>query len=174
MIGLCLRAILAGMQNERADAEAFADEAVSIASVERPTASLAALLLTAVEAHNSARRGDLAEAVNGLERAETAADSGRAVDLHARTLLELVHVRLALADARRWPRWSPCRSVYSAVRFGRSNCGVVLAAAPARARGAGRTLGLEPDAGAAPAARSWRLICRFARSASASTSPGTP
>ena len=101
MIGLCLRAILAGMQNERADAEAFADEAVSIASVERPTASLAALLLTAVEAHNSARRGDLAEAANGLERAEELLPFATpAVPwISTLALLELVHVRLALADA---------------------------------------------------------------------------
>ncbi len=74
IVGLCLRALLAVTENERADAEAFTNEAVSIAAVEPPAESVAALLLAAVEARNSARGDDLADAASGLERAEQLLD----------------------------------------------------------------------------------------------------
>ena len=74
IVGLCLRALLAVTENERADAEAFTNEAVSIAAVEPPAESVAALLLAAVEARNSARGDDPAEAASGLERAEPLLD----------------------------------------------------------------------------------------------------
>jgi LuxR family transcriptional regulator, maltose regulon positive regulatory protein len=101
VVGLCLRAILAVSENERADAEAFTDEAVSIASVEPPAGSLAALLLAAVEARNSVRRDDLAEAAAGLERAEPLLElvTPAVPWLGTLALLELAHVRLALSDA---------------------------------------------------------------------------
>jgi LuxR family transcriptional regulator, maltose regulon positive regulatory protein len=101
VVGLCLRAMLAVSENERADAEAFTNEAVSIASVEPPEGSLAALLLAAVEARNSARRDDLAEAASGLERAEPLLElvTPAVPWLGTLALLELAHVRLALADA---------------------------------------------------------------------------
>ena len=100
-VGLCLRALLAIAKNERADAEAFTDEAVSIASVEQQPGSLAALLLAAAEARNSVRSDDLAAAANGLERADELLELATpAVPwLGTLALLELVHVRLALADA---------------------------------------------------------------------------
>jgi LuxR family maltose regulon positive regulatory protein len=101
VLGLCFRAMLAVSENERADAEAFTDEAVSIASVEPPAGSLAALLLTAVEARNCARRDDLPEAANGLERAEPLLElvTPAVPWLGTLALLELAHVRLAFADA---------------------------------------------------------------------------
>jgi LuxR family maltose regulon positive regulatory protein len=101
VVGLCLRAMLAVRENERVDAEAFTEEAVSIASVEPPTGSLAALLLAAVEARNSARRDDLAEATSGLERAEPLLElvTPAVPWLGTLALLELAHVSLALADA---------------------------------------------------------------------------
>lgn len=101
VVGLCLRAMLAVSENERADAEAFTDEALSIASVEPPAGSLAALLLAAVEARNSARRDDLVEAASGLERAEPLLElvTPAVPWLGTLALIELAHVRLALADA---------------------------------------------------------------------------
>jgi LuxR family transcriptional regulator, maltose regulon positive regulatory protein len=101
IIGLSLRALLAVAENERADAEAFADEAAAVAAVEPPGESLAALLLEAAGARNAARRGDLTEATAGLERCdELLALATPAVPwLSALVLLELGHVRLALADA---------------------------------------------------------------------------
>ena len=101
IVGLCLRALLAVTENERADAEAFTNEAVSIAAVETPAESVAALVLAAVEARNSARGDDLAEAASGLERAEPLLDlvTPAVPWLGTVALLELVQVRLALADA---------------------------------------------------------------------------
>ncbi len=101
IVGLCLRALLAVTENERTDAEAFTNEAVSIAAVEPPAESVAALLLAAVEARNSARGDDLAEAASGLERAEPLLDlvTPAVPWLGTVALLELVQVRLALADA---------------------------------------------------------------------------
>jgi len=88
-------------ENDRSDAEAFAAEAVSVSTLEPPTQSLAALLLETVGARNSARRGDLGEAAAALERAEQLLPHATpAVPwLAAFALLELVRVRLALADA---------------------------------------------------------------------------
>jgi LuxR family maltose regulon positive regulatory protein len=101
IIGLCLRALLAIDGNERTDAEAFAAEAASISALEAPTGSLAALLLEAVGARNAARRGDLTEAAAGLDRADQLLPVATpAVPwLAALALLELAHVRIALADA---------------------------------------------------------------------------
>ncbi len=101
MIGLCLRALLAVGENERVDAEAFTGEAASIAAAEPPSGSLTSLLLTAVEARNCARRGDVGEAARGLERAEELLELATPAVPWIATLalLELVHVRLALADA---------------------------------------------------------------------------
>jgi LuxR family maltose regulon positive regulatory protein len=100
-LGLCLRSLLAVEENERADAEAFAEEAASISMIDPPRDSLVALLLTAVEARNAARRGDLPEATTALERAERLLPFATpAVPwLAAYALLELARVRLALADA---------------------------------------------------------------------------
>jgi LuxR family maltose regulon positive regulatory protein len=101
IVGLCLRALLAVNENERTDAEAFTSEAVAIAAAEPPTESLVALLLAAVEARNDARRGDLGEAAKGLERAGDLLEHAKPAVPWIATLalLELVHVRLALADA---------------------------------------------------------------------------
>jgi LuxR family transcriptional regulator, maltose regulon positive regulatory protein len=101
IVGLCLRALLAATENERADAEAFTNEAVSIASVEPPAASVAALMLAAVEARNSARGDDVTQAASGLEQAEPLLDlvTPAVPWLGAVALLELVQVRLALAEA---------------------------------------------------------------------------
>src|SRR5207302_11154571 len=61
----------------------------------------AALLLAAVEARNCTQRGDLAEAARGLERAEELLELATPAVPWIATLalLELVHVRLALADS---------------------------------------------------------------------------
>jgi LuxR family maltose regulon positive regulatory protein len=101
IIGLCLRALLAVDENERVDAEAFIGDAVVIAEAEPPAESLVALLLAAVVAHDAARSGDLGEAAGRLEQAEELLELATpAVPwLAALALLELVHVRLALADA---------------------------------------------------------------------------
>ena len=99
-LGLCLRSLVAVEENQRADAEAFAEEAASISTVE-PAPSLVALLLEAVGARNAARRGDIPEASAALERAdELLLFATPAVPwLAAYALLELARVRLALADA---------------------------------------------------------------------------
>jgi LuxR family maltose regulon positive regulatory protein len=101
IVGLCLRALLAVGENERVDAEAFTGEAVSIAAAEPPAESLVAVLLAAVEARNAAQRGDLGEAAIGLERAEELLGLATPAVPWIATLalLELVHIRLALADA---------------------------------------------------------------------------
>jgi LuxR family maltose regulon positive regulatory protein len=101
IVGLSLRALLAVAENERTDAEAFADEAAAVAGAEPPEDSLAALLLEAVGARNAARRGDLAEAAAGLERADELLPLATpAVPwLAVLVFLELGHVRLALTDA---------------------------------------------------------------------------
>jgi len=101
ILGLCLRALLAIAEDERADAEAFVGEATSISTLESPGESLVTLLLESVAARISARRGDLTEAAAMLERADRLLQLATpAVPwLAALALLELVHVRLALADA---------------------------------------------------------------------------
>jgi LuxR family maltose regulon positive regulatory protein len=101
ILGLCLHSLLAVAEKERADAEAFAAEAASVSTAEPPAQSLVALLLEAVGARNSALRGDLAEAAAALERADQLLPHATpAVPwLAAYALLELVRVRLALADA---------------------------------------------------------------------------
>jgi LuxR family maltose regulon positive regulatory protein len=101
ILGLCLRSLLAVGEKERADAEAFAAEAASVSTAESTAGSLVALLLEAVGARNSALGGDLAEAGAALERAEQHLPHATpAVPwLAAYALLELVRVRLALADA---------------------------------------------------------------------------
>ncbi len=102
ILGLCLHSLLVVDENDRsADADAFAAEATAVAAVEPPTQSLAALLLETVGARNSVRRGDLGEAAAALDRAEQLLPHATpAVPwLAAFALLELVRVRLALADA---------------------------------------------------------------------------
>jgi LuxR family maltose regulon positive regulatory protein len=101
VVGLCLRATLSTAENEHTDAEAFTAEAASLSEAEPPTDSLAALLLEAVVARDAARRGDLTEAAARLERAEELLPVATpAVPwLAVLALLELVHARLALADA---------------------------------------------------------------------------
>jgi LuxR family maltose regulon positive regulatory protein len=75
--------------------------AAALFEAERPTESLATLFLEAVRARDAARNGDLTEAAAGLDRAEELLPVATpAVPwLAALALLELVHVRLALADA---------------------------------------------------------------------------
>jgi LuxR family maltose regulon positive regulatory protein len=101
IVGLCVLALLEITENDHADADAFAIEAASAAAAEPPAESLVALLAEAVAARDAARRGDHAEAAAGLERAEQLLGyASPAVPwLAALALLELVHVRLALADA---------------------------------------------------------------------------
>jgi LuxR family maltose regulon positive regulatory protein len=99
--GLCIRALLSLAQNAQDDADAFADEAASLAALEQPAESLVALLVEAVGARTAARRGDRLEAAARLERAdELLGYATHAVPwLATIALLELVHVRLVLADA---------------------------------------------------------------------------
>jgi LuxR family transcriptional regulator, maltose regulon positive regulatory protein len=101
ILGLCLHSLLAVDESDGSDAEAFAAEATSVAAVEPPTQSLAALLLETVAARIAVRRGELGEAAAALERAEQLLPQATpAVPwLAAFALLELVRVRLALADA---------------------------------------------------------------------------
>ena len=99
--GLCIRALLSLAQNDQDDADAFAGEAASVAAVEPPRDSLVALLVEAVGARMAARRSDRLEAAARLERAdELLGYATHAVPwLATIALLELVHVRLVLADA---------------------------------------------------------------------------
>jgi LuxR family maltose regulon positive regulatory protein len=99
--GLCIRALLSLAQNAQDDADAFADQAASLAADEPPAESLVALLVEAVGARMAARRGDRLEAAARLERAdELLGYATHAVPwLATIALLELVHVRLVLADA---------------------------------------------------------------------------
>jgi LuxR family maltose regulon positive regulatory protein len=99
--GLCTRALLSLTQNAQDDADAFAEEAASLAADEPPAESLVALLVEAVGARMATRRGDRLEAAARLERAdELLGYATHAVPwLATIALLELVHVRLVLADA---------------------------------------------------------------------------
>ena len=99
--GLCIRALLSLAQNAQDDADAFADQAASLAADEPPAESLVALLVEAVGARMATRRGDRLEAAARLERAdELLGYATHAVPwLATIALLELVHVRLVLADA---------------------------------------------------------------------------
>jgi LuxR family maltose regulon positive regulatory protein len=101
IVGLCALALLAIGANAHTDADAFAAEAASAAAAEPPADSLVALLVEAIAARNAARHGHHAEAEAGLERAEQLLGYATpAVPwLAALALLELAHVRLALADA---------------------------------------------------------------------------
>jgi LuxR family transcriptional regulator, maltose regulon positive regulatory protein len=101
ILGLCLHSLHAGGENEQTDAEAFAAEAASISAAGPPSQSLVALLLEAVGARNSVGRGDLDEAAAASERADQLLPPATpAVPwLATFALLELVRVRLALADA---------------------------------------------------------------------------
>ena len=101
VVGLSLLSLLALAENERADAEAFGAQADSVAELEPRSDSLAALLLEAVGARNAARRSELGDAAARLERAEELLPLATyAVPwLSALALLELGHVKLALADA---------------------------------------------------------------------------
>jgi LuxR family maltose regulon positive regulatory protein len=101
ILGLSLHSLLAVDEKERADAEAFAAEAVSVSTVEPPVQSLVALLLEAVGARVAACGGDLTEATAALERAEELLPHATpAVPwLSAYALLELARVRIVLADA---------------------------------------------------------------------------
>ena len=101
IMGLCLRTLIANATNKPADADALVAEAVSISAAEPPEESLVTLLLESVAARVAARRGDLTEATARLEHADRLLPLATpAVPwLAALALLELVHVRLALADA---------------------------------------------------------------------------
>jgi len=101
ILGLSLHSLLVVDEHDVSDADAFAAEAFSVSAVEPPTQSLVALLLETVGARNSVRRGDLGEAAGALERAEQLLPHATpaAPWLAAFALLELVRVRLALADA---------------------------------------------------------------------------
>jgi LuxR family maltose regulon positive regulatory protein len=101
VVGLCLRALHAMAENADEDADAFVSEVASLGAAEPPTESVVALLLEAVEARNLARHGDHAEAAARVERAERLLGHATyAVPwLAALALLELVHVRVILADA---------------------------------------------------------------------------
>ena len=100
-LGLCLHSLVAVGENEQPDAEAFAEEAASLSTVEPPTQSLVTLLLEAAAARNAAGRGDHAEAAAALARSDgLLAYATPAVPwLAAYALLELARVRIALADA---------------------------------------------------------------------------
>jgi LuxR family transcriptional regulator, maltose regulon positive regulatory protein len=101
VLGLCVLSLLSIAENAHADEDAFVSEAISVAEVDPPGQSLVELLLEAVSARNAARRDDLAAAAARLERAEALLPFATpAVPwLAVLALLELVHVRLALADA---------------------------------------------------------------------------
>jgi LuxR family maltose regulon positive regulatory protein len=101
IMGLCLRTVIANAANKPEDAEALVAEAVAVSAAEPPEESLVSLLLESVAARSAARRGDLAEANARLEHADQLLPFATpAVPwLAALALLELVHVRLALADA---------------------------------------------------------------------------
>jgi LuxR family transcriptional regulator, maltose regulon positive regulatory protein len=101
MVGLCCLALLAIDGNDQTDADAFAAEAASAVAADSTAESVVALLVEAVAARNAARHDDNAEATAGLERAEQLLDYATpAVPwLAALALLELAHVRAALADA---------------------------------------------------------------------------
>jgi LuxR family maltose regulon positive regulatory protein len=100
-LGLCLHSLVVVGENEQSDAEAFAEEAASVSTVQPPSNSLVALLLEAVGARNFVRRGELTEAATALDRADQLLPHATpAVPwLAAYALLELARVRLALADA---------------------------------------------------------------------------
>jgi LuxR family maltose regulon positive regulatory protein len=99
IVGLCVHALLAIAEDAQADADAFAAEAAAVAALDPPASSLVALLLEAVRARNAARHCEHGEASAGLERAERLLPHAtHAVPwLATLALLELVHVRLALA-----------------------------------------------------------------------------
>jgi LuxR family maltose regulon positive regulatory protein len=101
IVGLCCLALLAIDGNDHADADGFATEAASAAAAEPPAESVVALLVEAVAARNAARRDDNPEATAALERAEQLLDYATPTLpwLSALALLELAHVRVALADA---------------------------------------------------------------------------
>jgi LuxR family maltose regulon positive regulatory protein len=101
IVGLCCLALLAIDANAHDDADAFAAEATSAATADPPEDSVVALLVEATAARNAARRDDHDEATAGLKRADQLLDYATpAVPwLAAVALLELAHVRVALADA---------------------------------------------------------------------------
>ena len=101
IVGLCFLALLAIDANAHDNAEAFAAEAATVAGADPPEDSVVALLVEATAARNAARRDDNAEAMAALERAEHLLDyTTPAVPwLAATALIELAHVRVALADA---------------------------------------------------------------------------
>jgi LuxR family maltose regulon positive regulatory protein len=101
IVGLCLLALLSTAESAHADADAFAADAASLAAAEPPAESVVALLVEAVAARDAARHGDHDEAAARLEEAEQLLGYATpAVPwLAALALLELVHVRLVLADA---------------------------------------------------------------------------
>jgi LuxR family maltose regulon positive regulatory protein len=97
-LALCVLTLVSLAENAHADADAFAAEAAAIGT---PSPSLVALLADAARARGAARHGDLAAAEAGLEAADGLLGCATpAVPwLATLALLELVHVRLALADA---------------------------------------------------------------------------
>ena len=99
--GLCIRALLSLAENAQDDADAFAGKAASVAAAEPPAESLVALLVEAVGARMAVRRGDRLEATACLERADELLELATSAVpwLATIALLELVHVRLVLADA---------------------------------------------------------------------------
>jgi LuxR family maltose regulon positive regulatory protein len=98
ILALCILTLVSIAENANTDADAFAAEAVF---GEAPSPALVALLATAAHARSAARRGDLAAAEASL--AETDELLGCATPavpwLATLALLELAHVRLALADS---------------------------------------------------------------------------
>jgi LuxR family maltose regulon positive regulatory protein len=101
ILALCVLTLVSIAENAHADADAFAAEAAAVEVADKPSASVVALLVHATRARSAARRGDLAAAEASLAAAdELLGCATPAVPwLATLALLELAHVRLALADA---------------------------------------------------------------------------
>jgi LuxR family maltose regulon positive regulatory protein len=101
ILALCVLALVSFAENAHADADAFAAEAAAVVSVGTPSPSLVGLLAAAVRARTAARHGDLEAAQASLAEAdEVLGCATPAVPwLATLALLELTHVRLALADS---------------------------------------------------------------------------
>jgi len=101
IMGLCMQALLAADCDASADADAFVAEAHESAAAAAPDPSLVQLLLDAVSARAAVRDGNREQAAADAERAEQLLPlvTYAVPWLSALAVLELVHVRLALADA---------------------------------------------------------------------------
>jgi LuxR family maltose regulon positive regulatory protein len=101
VLALCILTLVAIAENAHADADAFAAEVAALVEIEAPSASLVALLVHATRARSAAGHGDLAAAEVSLEETDDLLGCATpAVPwLATIALLELAHVRLALADA---------------------------------------------------------------------------